>query len=655
MKKLLFILSLLTACSLVLGLTACGGEQGDVVSFTLHQEIELEKYDSFNALKTIEGTESYLVWKTSNKKVATVVNGEVQAVGEGVATITATAGELTAETTVTVKATNKYPVFSVDKEDVIIRVGGKITINGYMTFNGKAKLGEYSYYSLDESVATVDKDGKITALKAGETAVNVIAKFVDYSTVKKVNVKVVKDAVLELNAYEVKIELGKDGKDTFTIIPEAYLNNQSYTATNYMFSSSNPEVATADINGVIRGIKQGNAVITVSADIDGVTYTETISVIVFKNSVDIQLNDFEVFKSVNGNVRVPNEIEINLASYNLTAENVANAKVTYTQGDKTGTFGKSNVSYNQDKTICYLSGRLFGSEIYGENIVVTYACEAITVNVKIGTVVTKYISTKADFDNLIAYGNGNSQTDGIPYNGYFVMTNNIDLNGELSRRVAGVDFEAPVTDIDNSDFTAGFKGIFDGKGYTLYNFVHDTYKGGLFGNVSKDGVIQNLGVAKAVFVPHSDDLRIGLFGNNISGSITNCYIDVTVAQTNTLTPNPVHWGLVGRNLYKANVTDLVIKADLTKRGGATFVSLGAMLNNWPEAWNNPPKFNGVYVYVTEEIFIGSYATRNASGTYYVNVEKVYHYGYNEVYFAPVNDLTYWAKGTNQPIFITAQD
>ena len=180
MKKLLLvILSVLTLCSLTLGLTACGGEQGDVKAFTLYTDIEIEKYDSFNALKTIDGTASYIQWKSSNKKVCIIENGELQAVGVGTATITASAGDIKAETTVKVLDTNKVPTVTLDKNEVSLRVGNEVTVGAHISFNNKAKLGEYTYSSNNESVATVDKAGKITAVKEGETSINVVAKFAD--------------------------------------------------------------------------------------------------------------------------------------------------------------------------------------------------------------------------------------------------------------------------------------------------------------------------------------------------------------------------------------------------------------------------------------------------------------------------------------------
>ena len=656
MKKLLaIILSILAICSFTVGLTACGGEQGDVKSFTLYSDIEIEKYDTFNALKTIDGSASYLQWKTSNKKVATVDDGVIQALSEGTAKITATAGDLKVETTVTVNATNKVPTLSLNKDEVSLLVGNEVVITGHLSFNGKAKLGEYSFSSADESIATVTKDGKITAVKVGETTVSVIAKFADYSTVKKVNIKVIKDAVLKLNAYNVDLKLNgavDQGKDTFTITPTAYLNNQAVTATSYVFASENPEVATIDVNGVIRGVKEGQTTITVSATIDGASYVEKVSVATTKSVVNLKLDSFEAYKAVNGNVKTPNDLAIDIADYNLSASELATAKATYTKDDVTTNFTNSNLAYSADKKVCNLSGRQFGSEVYGSDFLVVYTTDTLIINIKVGTVVTKYISNKTDFENIIAYGNGNSQVAGIPYNGYFVMTNNIDLNGTLSRREPGVDYKANARVTENSDYTAGFKGIFDGQGYTLYNYRHLPAKGGLFGNIHEKGTVQNLGV-KATFVTSSSEIDSGIFGNQVSGAITNCYIDVTVENGDEATT--VGYGIIGREASKGIMTDVVIKADLSERASHGFAAIGYKINPWPNYWEYKTTVKGVYVFATEEVKAGSYGAQKADGSYYADCSTFFSLGYEEGFMAPIVDTTYWVKGASQPIFITAQD
>ena len=651
MKKLLtIILSILALCSLTLGLTACGGDQGDVKAFTLHNDIEIEKYDSFNALKTIDGTASYIEWKSSNKKIATVVDGEIQAISEGMVTITASAGDIKAETTVTVKATNKVPTLTLDKYDVSLRVGNEVVVNGYFSFNNKAKLGEYTYLSADESIATVDKEGKITAVKEGATNVSVIGEFADYTTVKKVNVKVIKDVVVKLNSYDVKLMLNgavDQGKDSFTLIPSAFRNNESLKGGSYAFASENPAIATVDINGVIRGVKEGSTTITVSATIDGDTYLEKVKVTTTKSVVNMQLDSFEAYQAVNGNVRVPNDIAINLANYNLSSAERDGAKATYTKDGATTVFANSNVAYSGD--VCNLSGRQFGYEVYGDNFLVTYTTDTLIVNIQIGTVVTKYISTKTDFENIIAYGNGNSQIAGIPYGGYFVMTNNIDLNGTISRREPGVDYMANAKLTNNSDYSAGFRGIFDGKGYTLYNYRHLSDKGGLFGNINQYGVVQNLGI-KATFVIKGGEVRTGLFGNQVAGTISNCYIDV-VAEVET---EGAGYGFIAREASKGAMKDIVIKADVSQAVTGTFAAIAYKINPWPNYWEYKTTFFGVYVFATEELKAGSYGAQKADGSYYCDASTYFCNGYEDGFMAAITDTTYWVKGASQPIFISAQ-
>lgn len=113
-------------------------------------------------------------WTSSNEKVATVTNnGEITAIGAGTATITAT----TEDRLKTVKATVKVEEVKIalDKKETNLIVGNKTKLE-YTISPEKVKNKEVTWKSSNIEIATVDKDGVITAIKDGTATITATTK-----------------------------------------------------------------------------------------------------------------------------------------------------------------------------------------------------------------------------------------------------------------------------------------------------------------------------------------------------------------------------------------------------------------------------------------------------------------------------------------------
>lgn len=123
--------------------------------------LELEQYKSAQLTATLTPTNATTIvaWTSSDEKIATVSsNGIVSAMSVGTATITATAGELTATCTVTVKETT--PITCAQAVEIAktvsanneIAAGGKYVIRGYVTEmvskDAAADIEKYGNYSV---------------------------------------------------------------------------------------------------------------------------------------------------------------------------------------------------------------------------------------------------------------------------------------------------------------------------------------------------------------------------------------------------------------------------------------------------------------------------------------------------------------------------
>lgn len=120
-------------------------------------------------VKPDNATDKTVTWSSSNSEIATVDNaGKVTAIKEGSATITAKAGDKTAECKVTVC----IPVTSIelDKTELSLEQGATATLTATVKPDD-ATDKTVTWTSSDSEIATVDNTGKVTAIKNGSATI----------------------------------------------------------------------------------------------------------------------------------------------------------------------------------------------------------------------------------------------------------------------------------------------------------------------------------------------------------------------------------------------------------------------------------------------------------------------------------------------------
>ncbi|MXZ74311.1 MAG: hypothetical protein F4Z03_04250, partial [Gemmatimonadetes bacterium] len=148
--------------------------------------------------RTIEG--AAVTWQSSDASAATVsADGLVTAVNNGTATITATSGDLSASSDVTVMQT---PVgIVIDPEESILAAAGDTVqlMATVLDHNGHAIDGaDVTWESGDESIATVDGQGLVTAVAGG--TVEITARSGEESSTSSITVK---DVVLDREVLSI--------------------------------------------------------------------------------------------------------------------------------------------------------------------------------------------------------------------------------------------------------------------------------------------------------------------------------------------------------------------------------------------------------------------------------------------------------------------
>lgn len=123
-----------------------------------------------------------------------------------------------------------------------------------------------SWTSSDESIATVTQDGKITTKdKAGKAIIRVTPEigFGASSATPARTIQVV-DAFNYIESLSIEAPSEIDGGEEVQL--KVNVSPDDATFKRYKWESSDPEVATVDKNGVVKGISRGTATITVTAN-----------------------------------------------------------------------------------------------------------------------------------------------------------------------------------------------------------------------------------------------------------------------------------------------------------------------------------------------------------------------------------------------------
>ena len=213
-------------------------------------------------------------WTSSDQSVATVDNtGKVTAVKVGDATITVTTedGGKTATCKVTVNE-KIYPVTGVtlDKTSVELTEGDVTVLTATVNPSNASNRNVYGTSS-DLAVATVDANGKVTAIKAGKTTITVTTE--DGGKTASCSVTVNAKTVSGVTLDKASVELTEGDKTMLTaIVTPSYATNK-----NVEWSSSNESVASVQ-DGVITAIKPGVATITVTTEDGGKTASCSVTV-----------------------------------------------------------------------------------------------------------------------------------------------------------------------------------------------------------------------------------------------------------------------------------------------------------------------------------------------------------------------------------------
>lgn len=202
---------------------------------------------------------------------------------------------------------------SIEASDVTVNVSESASIGAALT----PAVGKLSYVSTNSSVVTVDDAGKVTGVKVGEA--DIIIKFEangKYRQANKTIHVVVSDVETSIDASDVTVNVTEFISIDASLTPN--VGKLSYV-------SSNESVVTVNDNGIVKGVKVGEADIIIKFEANGKyrEATKTIKVKVVDVATSIDASDVTVNVSESDSIDAVLTPAVGKLSYTITNSSVA--------------------------------------------------------------------------------------------------------------------------------------------------------------------------------------------------------------------------------------------------------------------------------------------------------------------------------------------
>ncbi len=223
MKNKLLAMAALICAALCAALIVACNNTVHVTSVTLDKtEITLEIGSEETITATVlpdNATDKQVRWAVEPSGIVNIDNGKITAIGEGIATITATADYQSAECVVTVKP-KRQPATGIHIDDPFLRLEPgqekTLTFTVYTDNPDEAAIGTVTWTIEPAGIATVDSNGTVRALRQGTAEIT--------ASIDEVSAK----CHLTVSQDKMAYELNSDGQSYYV----RYVYSGSLTEAN---------------------------------------------------------------------------------------------------------------------------------------------------------------------------------------------------------------------------------------------------------------------------------------------------------------------------------------------------------------------------------------------------------------------------------------
>lgn len=244
-------------------------------------------------------TNKELIWHSTNSSIASVdYNGIItgRKAGTAVVTVETADGHFKAACAVVVNEVNtNIPVtgITINKSNITIEIGKIIAIEAKIKPENATNKNIF-YYSSNPDIASIDSNGILTAKSKGTVLITAKTEDGGYSASCIINVvenqnNYIPVTGIKLNKSLLIMKINETEKLT------AYIKPSNATNQKIIWSSRDNNIASVDLNGNIKALKEGITLITAKTE-DG-NYTAQCIVVVEKN-IDLTIKSIKLNKSI---------------------------------------------------------------------------------------------------------------------------------------------------------------------------------------------------------------------------------------------------------------------------------------------------------------------------------------------------------------------
>ncbi len=281
-------------CRIVVGATIAG-----INLAPSNSAIEIEEKLQINATIEPNTSEETLIWVSSNSKVATVdQKGLVTGKSHGTVTITATGRDsmVANSVKVTVQTAPKSISLNITEKTIDLSTDAKsFQLTGTISPSTANVYLEQTWTSSNTSVANVDNNGRVTALKNGDATITVSTGNKKTATCKVTVVTSPTGIALDKNRATVNLSGTKTVDLTATLTPKTA---NIYDDLQWSSDSASAKVEkTGKYTARVTGVSNGNAKITVStgngykAECIVTVETKIIGITVSPNETEVEVGN----------------------------------------------------------------------------------------------------------------------------------------------------------------------------------------------------------------------------------------------------------------------------------------------------------------------------------------------------------------------------
>ena len=215
-----------------------------------------------------------VTWSSENEDIATVEDGVVTAVGAGTTNITAKVGEFTATCEVTVVVPLESISVKADGATDSLEVDDTVNLTVEYSPADTTVERDVTWTSSDDTVATVDENGTVTAVKGGTATITATVNGISATCDIKV---LIHTTAITLGSSDLQLAKGQVSDP----IAVTYNPENTDDSKDLTWTSSNADVATVDENRVVTAAGGGTATIRATLNANEDIYAEcavTVSV-----------------------------------------------------------------------------------------------------------------------------------------------------------------------------------------------------------------------------------------------------------------------------------------------------------------------------------------------------------------------------------------